>query len=83
MGFLGGSAVKNLFAMQEPQETWFQSLGQEDSPGGGRGKPLDIFAWRIHRQRSLVGYSPQGRKDSDRTETTEHPRTQYKCNVTP
>ena len=29
MGFLGGSAVKNLLAMQEPQETWFQSLGQE------------------------------------------------------
>ena len=26
--------------MQEPQETWVQSLGQEDSPGGGNGNPL-------------------------------------------
>ena len=24
-----------------------------------------ILAWRIHGQRSLVGYSPQGRKESD------------------
>ena len=25
-----------------------------------------ILAWRIHGQRSLVGYSPQGHKESDR-----------------
>ena len=30
MGFPGGSAVKNLPAMQELQEMQFQSLGQED-----------------------------------------------------
>ena len=30
VGFPGGSAVKNLPAMQEPKETWFQSLGWED-----------------------------------------------------
>ena len=30
MGFPDGSVVKNLPAMQETQETWFQSLGQED-----------------------------------------------------
>ena len=29
-GFPGGSAVKNQPAMQEPQEMWVQSLGQED-----------------------------------------------------
>ena len=29
--------VKNLLPMQE---TWFQSLGQEDSPGEGNGSPL-------------------------------------------
>ena len=28
--FPGGSAVKDLLAMQEPQETWVRSLGQED-----------------------------------------------------
>ena len=26
--------------MQETQETWLQSLGWEDSPGGGQGNPL-------------------------------------------
>ena len=35
-----------------------------------------ILAWRIpHGQRSLVGYSPQGRKESDMTErlsTAQH-----------
>ena len=30
LGFPGGSAVKNLPAMQEPQETRVQSLGQEE-----------------------------------------------------
>ena len=30
LDFPGGSAVKNLPAMQEPQEVQFQSLGQED-----------------------------------------------------
>ena len=27
-----------------------------------------ILAWRIHGQRSLVGYSPWGHKESDTTE---------------
>ena len=26
--------------MQETQETWVQSLGQDDSPGVGNGNPL-------------------------------------------
>jgi hypothetical protein len=30
MGFLGGSVVKNPFAMQQPQKTWVHSLGWED-----------------------------------------------------
>ena len=30
MGFPGGSAVKNLPAIQETQETQVQSLGRED-----------------------------------------------------
>ena len=32
----------------------------------------NILAWKIHGWRSLVGYSPWGRKDSDMTEMTEH-----------
>ena len=31
MGFAGSSVVKSLPAMQEAQEMWVQSLGQEDS----------------------------------------------------
>ena len=30
------------------------------SPEGGNDNPLRILAWRIHRQRSLVDYSPLG-----------------------
>ena len=31
-----------------------------------------ILAWEAHRQRSLVGHSPWGCKESDMTEATEH-----------
>ena len=40
-------AVKNLPAMQEMQETWVQSLGQEDSLEGGMATHSSILAWRI------------------------------------
>ena len=40
MVFPGGLVVKNLPAMQEPQEEWVQSLGWEDPPKLGTGKPL-------------------------------------------
>ena len=36
--------AKNLLAMQE---TWVQSLGQEDHPGDRNGYPLSILAWDI------------------------------------
>ena len=36
--------VKNLPAMQE---TWFQSLGWEDSPEKGKATHSIILAWRI------------------------------------
>ena len=37
--------------------------------GGGHGNPLqDPLPGESHAQRSLVGYSPWGHKDSDRTE---------------
>ena len=36
-GFPVAQMVNNLPAMQE---TWVQSLGQEDSPGGGNGNSL-------------------------------------------
>ena len=55
------------------QEMWVQSLGQEDSPGGGNGNPFQCSCLKNpHGQRSLVGYSPWGCKESDMSEVNEH-----------
>ena len=51
MGFPGGSALKNLSAMQEPQETWVRSLGQEDPLEEGMATHSSILAWRIPMDR--------------------------------
>ena len=59
--------VKNLPAMQE---TWVQSLGWDDPLEKGMATHSSILAWRFHGQRSLAGYSPWGRKESDMTEAT-------------
>ena len=42
------------------------------SPGGGHGNPLPFLPGEFHRQRSLAGYSPWGRKESDMTEQLAH-----------
>ena len=41
-GFPGGSGVKNLPAMQDTQETWIWSLGQED-PRRRKWQPTPVF----------------------------------------
>ena len=46
-GFPSGSAVKSLPAVQEPLETWVQSLGQEDPLEEGMSTHSSIHAWRI------------------------------------
>ena len=46
-GFPGGSSVKNLPAMQEPQETWVQSLGRENPVEEGMATHSSILAWRL------------------------------------
>ena len=39
-----------------------------------------ILAWRIpHGQRSLQGYSPWSRRESDMTEVTEQARSMHAC----
>ena len=59
-GLPGGSAVKNLLALKEMQETWVQSLGWEDpleeqirthSSILGLENPMDRGAWQaiVHR----------------------------------
>ena len=47
MGFHGGSVVKNLPVMEEPQEIQVRSLGQEDSLKKGMATHSNILAWRI------------------------------------
>ena len=57
--------VMNLPAMRE---TWIRSLGWED-PWRRAWQPTPVFLpGEFHGQRSLVGYSPWGRKESDTTE---------------
>ena len=57
--------VKNLPAMWE---TWLQSLDQED-PLERKWQPTPVFLFgEFHGQRSLVGYSPWCRRESDTSE---------------
>ena len=58
--------VKNLPTMQEIQ---VRSLGQEDPLEKGMATHSSFLAWlEFHRQKSLVGFSPWGHKESDTTE---------------
>ena len=49
---------------------WVRSLGGEDPLEEDRATHASIPAWRGQGQRSLAGYSPEGRKDSGMTEVT-------------
>ena len=58
--------VNNLLAMQE---TWVQSLGQEDFLEEGMTTHSSILAWRIPMDRGpWQGYSPWSHKELDMTE---------------
>ena len=62
---LMAQTVKRLPTMRE---AWVQSLGWEDPLEKEMATHSSTPAWKIHGQRSLVGYSPWGRKESDTTE---------------
>ena len=54
--------------MQEAQETWVRSLGWE-IPWGRAQQPTPVFLpGEARGERSLVGYSPWGCKESGMTE---------------
>ena len=55
--------------MQEMQETWVQSPGQEDPVEEGMTTHSSILAWRIPRTEEPGRYSPWGHRESDMTET--------------
>ena len=61
--------VKNLPATAGDIRDPGSIPGWGRSPGGGNGNPLSVLAWRIPwTERSLVGYSPWGHKELDKTE---------------
>ena len=56
--------VKNLPAMQETQ---VRSLGREEPLEKEMATHSRLLPGELHRQRSLAGYSPWGRRESDTT----------------
>ena len=71
-----GSVGKESPAVQEMQETQIRSLGRGEPLEDGMATHSSILAWRIPMdKKSLVGYSPQGHKESDTTEATDHTHT--------
>ena len=65
LGFPGGSEGKES-ACNTGDPGSIPGSGR--SPREGNGNPLQYSCLeKLHRQRSLVGYSPQGRKESDTT----------------
>ena len=55
--------------MQETSEMWVWSLSQKDPLEEGMATQSPVLSpGESHGQRSLVGYSPWGRQESDMTE---------------
>ena len=74
--FPSGSVVENLSAMQE---TWVLSLGWVD-PLRRKWQPTPLSVpGKFHGQRSLVGYSPWGRRVLDMTEWLSQAHTMIKA----
>ena len=65
---LGTSVVKNPPANAGDSETQVQSLGQEDPLEKEMATTPIFLPGKFHGQRSLLGYSPWGCKESDMTE---------------
>ena len=65
--FPDAAVSKKLPANAEDTEMWVQSLGQDDPLKKEMATHSSILAGKFHEQRSLVGYSPWGYKESDIT----------------
>ena len=63
---------KELPAMQEMQETWFQSLGQEDPLEEVMATDSSILAWRIPRTEEPGGIQSTGSQRVRRDRVTGH-----------
>ena len=69
MGFPDGSAGKESACTVGDTGS---IPGSGRSPGGGKWPPTPVLPGKSHGQRSLAGYNPQGCKESDTIEVTEH-----------
>ena len=78
VGFLVAQMVKNPPASWD---TWVWSLGWEDRLEEDRAAHFSVLAWEIPWERSLVGYSPWGRKEvgHDEAHCIHTPCTQAAC----
>ena len=74
MAFPGGSGGKESAAMQE---TWTQSLDQEDLLEEEMATPPVFLPGEFHGQRSLVGHSSWGCTVSDLTEGIKQQQQQH------
>ena len=75
-GLPSGTSGKELACQCSRHETGAQSLGLT-IPWRRAWQPTLAFLPReSHGQRSIVGYSPQGSKELDMTEATQHARMQ-------
>ena len=64
--------AKVQFSSVQSQEMWVQFLGQED-PLEKAWQPTPVFLpGESHGQRSLTDYGPEGHKELNTTEVTEH-----------
>ena len=67
-GFSGGASDKEPTCQYRRHRDGGLSSGSGRSPEGGHGNPLQYSCLEDpHGQRSLVGYSPQGHRESDTT----------------
>ena len=69
VGFPGGSDDKESACNARDL---VQSLGGEDPMEKGMATHSSILPGEVHGQRSLAGYSSQGRKELDTTEATQY-----------
>ena len=74
------NVAQNLPTMRE---TWVQSLYWEDSLEKGMATHPSILTWESYGQRSMVGYSPWGHKESDMSEQLTHTHTHRGTHIHP
>ena len=70
--------VNNMPAVQETQEIWVRSLGQEDALEEEMASHSRIFAWEIPWTQELAGLQPMGSQESDHDLSTKQQQKYHK-----